>query len=198
MASLPGLDDRERADIRLAAPGRLVGWWDPARLRQVARTLVEVGGEHGLGSPVDLHLQDLGSMARLTVQFHALSHSRLTMHLFDDGLPASPRSCQTRNRQKTSLPWPYGRHARRFARWAAASACRCGLTAAYESPSSCLAAPPGQQDRRRSCTDELALSPQRAQRTQRSERKKGFGSHRSQPFLLSGLCGLCVLCGEKS
>jgi hypothetical protein len=74
MARLPGLVDRERADIRLAAPGRLVGWWDPARLRQVARALVEVGGEHGLGSPVDLRLQDLGTTARLTVQFHALSH----------------------------------------------------------------------------------------------------------------------------
>jgi hypothetical protein len=74
MAGLPGLEDRERADIRLTAPGRLVGWWDRARLRQVVRTLVQVGSEHGLGSPVELGLQDLGSTARLTVQFHALTH----------------------------------------------------------------------------------------------------------------------------
>jgi signal transduction histidine kinase len=69
MASLPGLADRTRVDIRLVAPGRLVGWWDPARLRRVVRTLVEVGGEHGLGSPVELRLEDLGCTARLTVQF---------------------------------------------------------------------------------------------------------------------------------
>ena len=74
MASLPGLENREHADIRLVAPGRLVGWWDRMRLRQVVRTLVEVGGEHGLGSPVDLRIEDLGSTARLTVQFHAFSH----------------------------------------------------------------------------------------------------------------------------
>ncbi len=74
LARLPGLENRERVDIRLVAPGRLVGWWDPTRLRQVVRTLVEVGGERGLGSPVDFLLEDLGSTARLTVQFHALSH----------------------------------------------------------------------------------------------------------------------------
>lgn len=76
MASLPGLGDRERADIQMTAPGRLAGWWDRARLRQVVRTLVEVGSAHGLGSPVDICLQDLGVTARLTVQFHALSHDR--------------------------------------------------------------------------------------------------------------------------
>ena len=74
MASLPGLEDRKHAEIRLVAPGRLVGWWDPARLRKVVRALIEVSGEHGLGSPVDFSLEDLGAMARLTVQFHAPSH----------------------------------------------------------------------------------------------------------------------------
>jgi hypothetical protein len=76
MASLPRLGDRERADIRLRAPGRLAGWWDRARLRQVVRTLVGVGSVHSSGSPVDICLQDLGTTARLTVQFHALSHDR--------------------------------------------------------------------------------------------------------------------------
>ena len=74
MASLPGLENCARAEVRLVAPGQLVGWWDPARLRQVVRALVEVSGEHSLGSPVDLCLEDLGSTARLTVQFRAFSH----------------------------------------------------------------------------------------------------------------------------
>ncbi len=109
MASLPGLEDRERVDIRLVAPGRLVGWWDPARLRRVVRALVEVGGEHGLGSPVDLRLEDLGSTARLTVRFRAFSHHPCPdphARELDSGRPAVLSARESPEDQLALALWP--------------------------------------------------------------------------------------------
>ncbi len=109
MASLPGLEDRKHAEIRLVAPGRLVGWWDPARLRQVVRALIEVGGEHGLGSPVDFSLEDLGATARLTVQFHAPSDDLCLdppLRQPDSGKPAGATGPQSPDDQLALALWP--------------------------------------------------------------------------------------------
>jgi len=78
LASLPRLAAHERADIRLVAPGRLVGWWDHARLSKVVEALIEVAWEHGLDLPVDLRLEALGSTARLSVQFHTCGSDRVS------------------------------------------------------------------------------------------------------------------------
>jgi len=109
MASLADLEGREHADIRLEAPGRLVGWWDPALLRRVARTLVEVGSEHGLGSPVDIRLEDLGCAARLTVQFRAFSHDPClvpAMGRLDSSAPALLSGHESPDDQLALALWP--------------------------------------------------------------------------------------------
>jgi hypothetical protein len=109
MASLPGLEDRKHVEIRLVAPGRLVGWWDPARLRQVVRVLIEVGGEHGLGSPVDFSLQDLGATARLTVRFHTPSRDSCLnspVRQPDSGKPAGETVPQSPDDQIALALWP--------------------------------------------------------------------------------------------
>ena len=71
IAHLPGSSDRKHAVIRLAAPARLVGWWDRAVLRKVVHALIELACEQSLGLPIDLCLDDLGSIARLSVEFHS-------------------------------------------------------------------------------------------------------------------------------
>jgi hypothetical protein len=73
------------------------------------RTLVEVGGEHGLGSPVDFRLEDLGSDVRLTVQFHAFSHDPClapSVGRRDSGAPALLPGCESPDDQLALALWP--------------------------------------------------------------------------------------------
>jgi hypothetical protein len=76
IAHLPGSSHRKNAVIRLAAPGRLVGWWDRTVLSKVVHALVEVACEQSLGLPIDLCVDDRGPIARLSLEFHLPSPPR--------------------------------------------------------------------------------------------------------------------------
>jgi hypothetical protein len=63
---------RPPVDIRLAAPsGAIVGVWDRRRISEMIASLLAAASEHGWGMPLELRVEELGDLARLTLRFHA-------------------------------------------------------------------------------------------------------------------------------
>jgi signal transduction histidine kinase len=62
----------QEVDIRLAAPSAIVGVWDRRRIAEMVASLLAAACEHGWGTPLELRVEELGELARLTLRFHAL------------------------------------------------------------------------------------------------------------------------------
>jgi hypothetical protein len=62
----------QHVDVRLATPPALQGTWDRRRVAEMIGSLLEAASEHGWGTPFDLRIEELGSLARVTLRFHAL------------------------------------------------------------------------------------------------------------------------------
>jgi hypothetical protein len=63
---------RQQVDIRLAAPAAILGVWDRRRVAEMIGSLLDAACEHGWGTPLELRIEELGELARLTLRFHAL------------------------------------------------------------------------------------------------------------------------------
>ena len=63
---------RQQVDIRLAAPATIQGVWDRRRVSEMIGSLLTAACEHGWGTPLELRVEELGDLARLTLRFHAL------------------------------------------------------------------------------------------------------------------------------
>lgn len=63
---------RQPVDVHFRAPATILGCWDRRRVGEMIGTLLTAAGEHGWGTPVELKLEELGELARLTLRFHAL------------------------------------------------------------------------------------------------------------------------------
>jgi hypothetical protein len=46
--------------------------WDRRRISEMVASLLTAASEHGWGTPLELRVEELGELARLTLRFHAL------------------------------------------------------------------------------------------------------------------------------
>ena len=58
---------RARSDLRINAPERLIGWWDPDRISMVVTNLLANALKYGAGHPIDVVLEDRGDTALIRV-----------------------------------------------------------------------------------------------------------------------------------
>jgi signal transduction histidine kinase len=58
--------------LHLEAEPHLEGWWDPLRVERVVTNLLSNAMKFGRGRPVEVHLEQTGGRARLTVRDHGV------------------------------------------------------------------------------------------------------------------------------
>jgi signal transduction histidine kinase len=63
---------RAPMEVNLTAPESLPGTWDRRRTAEVVSALLAVASDHSWGTPLEMKLEQLGAIARITVRFHAL------------------------------------------------------------------------------------------------------------------------------
>lgn len=63
---------RPPVEVGLTAPAKLPGTWDRRRATEVITALLAVASDHSWGTPLEVKLEQAGSIARLTLRFHAL------------------------------------------------------------------------------------------------------------------------------
>jgi hypothetical protein len=64
--------DHAQVDLHFTAPNAILGTWDRRRVAEMVSSLLGAASEHGWGMPLEMRVEELGDMARLTVRFHAL------------------------------------------------------------------------------------------------------------------------------
>jgi signal transduction histidine kinase len=62
----------QHVDVNLSAPNTILGVWDRRRVGEMVASLLTAASEHGWGTPLELRVEELGELARLTLRFHAL------------------------------------------------------------------------------------------------------------------------------
>lgn len=72
LASFQAEGHRQQVDIHLAAPPAILGVWDRRRVGEMISSLLTAACEHGWGTPLEMRVEELGDLARLTLRFHAL------------------------------------------------------------------------------------------------------------------------------
>jgi signal transduction histidine kinase len=72
LAAFQSEGGRQQVDIRLSAPAAILGVWDRRRVGEMIASLLTAACEHGWGTPLELRVEELGELARLTLRFHAL------------------------------------------------------------------------------------------------------------------------------
>jgi hypothetical protein len=72
LANFQGEASRQNVDVRLHTPSTILGIWDRRRVSEMIASLLEAACEHGWGTPLELRVEELGELARLTLRFHAL------------------------------------------------------------------------------------------------------------------------------
>jgi signal transduction histidine kinase len=72
LASFQADASRQQVDIRLAAPSTILGVWDRRRVAEMIGSLLTAACEHGWGTPLEMRVEELGELARVTLRFHAL------------------------------------------------------------------------------------------------------------------------------
>ena len=79
----PGAEDRTRS-IRLTAPARVTGVWDPSRIEQVITNLLSNAIKYGENKRIEVQVDSDEYEARITVQDHGLGiEPLLKAHIFD-------------------------------------------------------------------------------------------------------------------
>jgi signal transduction histidine kinase len=59
---------RAHSELRIRAPERLIGWWDPDRISMVVTNLLSNALKYGGGQPVEVVLEDRGATALIQVR----------------------------------------------------------------------------------------------------------------------------------
>jgi signal transduction histidine kinase len=62
----------QHVDVQLAAPATILGVWDRRRINEMIASLLTAACEHGWGTPLELRVEELGALARISLRFHAL------------------------------------------------------------------------------------------------------------------------------
>ena len=72
LASFQSDSTRQPVDVQLAAPSSILGVWDRRRVSEMIASLLTAASEHGWGTPLEMRVEELGELARVTLRFHAL------------------------------------------------------------------------------------------------------------------------------
>jgi KaiC/GvpD/RAD55 family RecA-like ATPase len=72
LATFQSETGRQQVDVRLAAPITILGVWDRRRVGEMIGSLLTAASDHGWGTPLEMRVEELGELARLTLRFHAL------------------------------------------------------------------------------------------------------------------------------
>src|SRR5688572_8906945 len=68
LASFQSEGRRPQVDIHLAAPTAILGVWDRRRVGEMISSLLTAACEHGWGTPLEMRVEELGDLARLTLR----------------------------------------------------------------------------------------------------------------------------------
>jgi signal transduction histidine kinase len=82
---------RQALEVRTATPPELWGTWDRRRLTELVCNLLSVANEHSWGTALDLRVEPLGAVVRLTVRFHAVEVDPKAGAPGLAGFPGGPR-----------------------------------------------------------------------------------------------------------
>lgn len=72
VSAFQGAEQRTPVEVKLVGPESIQGVWDRRRTTDVIASLLATASEHSWGTPIDIKVEQLGVIARITVRFHAL------------------------------------------------------------------------------------------------------------------------------